>query len=126
MYSTNRSFANLQVSDGAWGAAMSQKAMDGMATVRHGNFTGAATATPKEDDYVQQMQRGVANMVFKTADQAGNNNGKLSLEELKKYLETDEDARTVLGEKVWEQMKIEDKARELDQEAFVDFYMLKC
>merc|ERR1712216_984959 len=127
MYSTNdmgtganRSAANLQVSDGAWGAAQSQAALDGMATVRNGR------ATPKQDDYVEQMQRGVAATVFKVADKAGNNNGKLSLEELKAYLETDEDVRSVLGEKVWEQMKIDDKERELDQEAFVDFYLVKC
>jgi len=119
MYS-NQSTANLQVGDGAWGAAQSQRALDGMATVRNGR------ATPKQDDYVEQMQRGVAATVFKVADKAGNNNGKLSLEELKAYLETDEDVRSVLGEKVWEQMKIDDKERELDQEAFVDFYLVKC
>lgn len=88
-----------------------------------------------QGDYdVKAAQAATAKLVFKAADE--NKNGKLSLAEITKFLNDEEHSdvkellETAAGDKAiskqFAKAKAEDPDREMDEKAFVDFYVARC
>jgi len=125
-----------------WGNTMGKQALEGMAHMQYGsqrnvpldsnwnNPMGKQALQGMEKQLFTQdadrklMGRNSAAAVFEAADQAGDGNGKLSLDEIKAYCETDEVAKEVLGAHISKDFRTDDRP-EMTKQQFQDYYVSK-